>query len=76
MPVSHRSHSLHSILNMGFSQGTSIVINLTSVLKDETVWKSPLQFDPENFLDAEDKFVKREAFLPFSAGKDQGVGGD
>lgn len=53
-------------------QGTTIITNLSSVLKDETVWKKPNQFYPEHFLDAKGQFVKPEAFLPFSAGKSEG----
>ncbi|NWY63942.1 CP2D6 protein, partial [Erithacus rubecula] len=50
-------------------QGTTIITNLSSVLKDETVWKKPNEFYPEHFLDAKGQFVKPEAFLPFSAGR-------
>ncbi|KAM7181802.1 cytochrome P450 2D17-like [Macrochelys suwanniensis] len=50
-------------------KGTTIITNLSSVLKDETVWEKPHQFHPEHFLDADGQFVKREAFLPFSAGR-------
>lgn len=42
--------------------------NLTSVLFDESEWETPNVFNPEHFLDAEGKFVRRDAFLPFSAG--------
>ncbi|XP_051016017.1 cytochrome P450 2D3-like [Acomys russatus] len=50
-------------------KGTMLIPNLSSVLKDETVWEKPLQFHPEHFLDAQGHFVKHEAFLPFSAGR-------
>ncbi|XP_076583276.1 uncharacterized protein LOC143318698 [Chaetodon auriga] len=50
-------------------KGTSILPNLTSVLFDKTEWETPDSFNPGHFLDAEGKFVKREALLPFSAGK-------
>lgn len=43
--------------------------NLTSVLFDKTEWETPDTFNPKHFLDAEGRFVRREAFLPFSAGK-------
>ncbi|XP_053177699.1 cytochrome P450 2J4-like [Scomber japonicus] len=50
-------------------KGTSLMPTLTSVLFDKTVWETPDTFNPGHFLDADGKFVKREAFLPFSAGK-------
>ncbi|NWI28893.1 CP2DH protein, partial [Sula dactylatra] len=50
-------------------KGTTIITNLSSVLKDEAVWEKPNQFYPEHFLDANGQFVKPEAFLPFSAGR-------
>ncbi|NWT15240.1 CP2DK protein, partial [Vireo altiloquus] len=50
-------------------KGTMIITNLSSVLKDETVWEKPHEFYPEHFLDANGQFVKPEAFLPFSAGR-------
>uniref|UniRef100_A0A4W4FUV1 Uncharacterized protein n=1 Tax=Electrophorus electricus TaxID=8005 RepID=A0A4W4FUV1_ELEEL len=56
---------LHIILN----PGTQIIPNLTSVLFDETQWKSPHSFNPQNFLNLQGEFVKPNAFLPFSAGK-------
>ncbi|XP_037701676.1 cytochrome P450 2D19-like isoform X4 [Choloepus didactylus] len=50
-------------------KGTQLILNLSSVLKDETVWEKPFRFHPEHFLDAQGHFVKPEAFMPFSAGR-------
>ncbi|XP_074182580.1 cytochrome P450 2D14 isoform X1 [Rhinolophus sinicus] len=50
-------------------KGTTLIFNLSSVLKDETVWKKPFHFRPEHFLDAQGHFVKHSAFVPFSAGR-------
>ncbi|XP_055422166.1 cytochrome P450 2D14 [Bubalus kerabau] len=50
-------------------KGTTLITNLSSVLKDETVWEKPFRFHPEHFLDAQGCFVKQEAFIPFSAGR-------
>ncbi|XP_073442750.1 cytochrome P450 2D17-like [Dendrobates tinctorius] len=50
-------------------KGTNIITNLSSVLKDHQIWEKPLQFYPKHFLDENEKFVKREAFIPFSAGR-------
>uniref|UniRef100_A0A3B3B815 Cytochrome P450, family 2, subfamily N, polypeptide 13 n=1 Tax=Oryzias melastigma TaxID=30732 RepID=A0A3B3B815_ORYME len=50
-------------------KGTSLMPMLTSVLFDKNEWETPDTFNPGHFLDADGKFVKKEAFLPFSAGK-------
>ncbi|XP_049740484.1 cytochrome P450 2D17-like [Elephas maximus indicus] len=50
-------------------KGTTLICNLSSVLKDEAVWEQPFRFHPEHFLDAQGRFVKQEAFMPFSAGR-------
>ncbi|XP_004380037.1 cytochrome P450 2D17-like isoform X3 [Trichechus manatus latirostris] len=50
-------------------KGTTLILNLSSVLKDEAVWEKPFRFHPEHFLDAQGRFVKPEAFMPFSAGR-------
>ncbi|NXL94119.1 CP2DK protein, partial [Alectura lathami] len=50
-------------------KGTTIITNLSSVLKDEAFWKKPNQFYPEHFLDENGQFVRPEAFMPFSAGR-------
>ncbi|XP_060087019.1 cytochrome P450 2K6-like [Heteronotia binoei] len=50
-------------------KGTHIFPFLYSVLCDESEWEKPFQFYPQHFLDSEGKFVKRDAFLPFSAGR-------
>ncbi|XP_066490573.1 cytochrome P450 2D17-like [Tiliqua scincoides] len=50
-------------------KGTVVFHRISSVLKDATMWEKPHQFYPEHFLDTNGKFVKREAFFPFSAGR-------
>ncbi|XP_062944511.1 cytochrome P450 2W1 [Cynocephalus volans] len=49
-------------------KGTPVIPLLTSVLLDKTQWETPSQFNPGHFLDTDGHFVKRSAFLPFSAG--------
>uniref|UniRef100_A0A670JL34 Cytochrome P450 family 2 subfamily J member 2 n=1 Tax=Podarcis muralis TaxID=64176 RepID=A0A670JL34_PODMU len=49
-------------------KGTILITNLTSVLFDEDEWETPNEFNPGHFLE-NGQFRKREAFLPFSAGK-------
>ncbi|XP_054857096.1 cytochrome P450 2K6-like isoform X2 [Eublepharis macularius] len=48
-------------------KGTHIITLLYSVLYDESQWEKPYKFYPEHFLDSEGNFVKRDAFMPFSA---------
>uniref|UniRef100_W5M0Z0 Cytochrome P450 2K1 n=1 Tax=Lepisosteus oculatus TaxID=7918 RepID=W5M0Z0_LEPOC len=50
-------------------KGTPVFPLLTSVLQDETQWKTPHQFNPAHFLDPEGQFVKKDAFMAFSAGR-------
>ncbi|XP_053577329.1 cytochrome P450 2D15 [Bombina bombina] len=65
----HMAYKDTSIQGFNITKGTTIIPNLTSVLKDETIWEKPYQFYPEHFLDAQGHFVKREALIPFSAGR-------
>ncbi|CAI9599376.1 unnamed protein product [Staurois parvus] len=69
MALLHMTYRDTNIQGFEIPEGTTIIPNLTSVLKDGTIWKKPHQFYPEHFLDSEGKFVKREAFIPFSAGR-------
>ncbi|XP_036405758.1 cytochrome P450 2K6-like [Megalops cyprinoides] len=55
-------------------KGTYIIPLLRSVHRDKNHWKNPDEFDPHNFLNQEGKFVKRDAFMPFSAGRRVCVG--
>ncbi|XP_041061779.1 cytochrome P450 2K6-like [Carcharodon carcharias] len=55
-------------------KGTHVIPLLSSVLYDKTQWEKPNEFNPSHFLDAEGKFVKRDAFMPFSAGRRACVG--
>uniref|UniRef100_UPI00398F1F2C uncharacterized protein n=1 Tax=Pristiophorus japonicus TaxID=55135 RepID=UPI00398F1F2C len=50
-------------------KGMQVIPLLSSVLYDKTQWEKPNEFNPSHFLDAEGKFVKKVAFMPFSAGR-------
>ncbi|OPJ69003.1 cytochrome P450 2D14 [Patagioenas fasciata monilis] len=68
----HKTYRDTELQGFFIPKGTTIITNLSSVLKDETVWEKPNEFYPEHFLNANGKFVKPEAFLPFSAGTSEG----
>ncbi|TSN30207.1 Cytochrome P450 2J2 [Bagarius yarrelli] len=50
-------------------KGTSVTTNLSSVLKDKNEWETPDMFNPGHFLNDQGQFLKKDAFLPFSAGR-------
>ncbi|KAI5606956.1 cytochrome P450, family 2, subfamily AD, polypeptide 3 [Silurus asotus] len=50
-------------------KGTAVITNLSSVLNDKSQWETPGTFNPGHFLDEQGRFLKKEAFLPFSAGR-------
>uniref|UniRef100_A0A3Q4MJC8 Uncharacterized protein n=2 Tax=Neolamprologus brichardi TaxID=32507 RepID=A0A3Q4MJC8_NEOBR len=49
-------------------KGTTVFPLLTSALYDPNEWERPHSFYPAHFLDKEKTFVKRDAFILFSAG--------
>ncbi|XP_036437409.1 cytochrome P450 2J2-like isoform X1 [Colossoma macropomum] len=82
--VIHETQRMSNILPLGFPKrackdttlggyvipkGTSMITNLSSVLYDKSEWETPDTFNPGHFLDEQGQFRKRDAFLPFSAGK-------
>ncbi|XP_059197068.1 cytochrome P450 2J2-like [Centropristis striata] len=82
--VIHETQRMANIVPMGFPKmaskdttlggyfipkGTAISASLASVLFDKNEWATPDVFNPEHFLDSKGQFRRREAFLPFSAGK-------
>ncbi|NXF75975.1 CP2DH protein, partial [Sclerurus mexicanus] len=67
--VPHLTYRDTELQGFFIPKGTTVITNLSSVLKDETIWEKPNEFYPEHFLDANGQFVKPEAFLPFSAGR-------
>ncbi|XP_077025166.1 cytochrome P450 2D17-like isoform X2 [Tamandua tetradactyla] len=67
--VPHMTSQDTEIQGFCIPKGTALFLNLSSVLKDETAWEKPFRFHPGHFLDAQGRFVKPEAFMPFSAGR-------
>uniref|UniRef100_A0ABM5GRU1 Cytochrome P450 2K4-like n=1 Tax=Pogona vitticeps TaxID=103695 RepID=A0ABM5GRU1_9SAUR len=67
--LSHATTTDVTLKGYFIPKGTQIIPLLTSVLRDESQWEKPHEFYPEHFLDSSGKFVKRDAFMPFSAGR-------
>uniref|UniRef100_A0A671YTZ6 Cytochrome P450 2F2-like n=1 Tax=Sparus aurata TaxID=8175 RepID=A0A671YTZ6_SPAAU len=68
LSVYHCTTSDTQLMGYSLPRGTLIIQNLNSVLNEEGQWKSPREFNPDNFLNDQGEFVKPEAFMPFSAG--------
>ncbi|KAL1769567.1 cytochrome P450 2F2 [Sigmodon hispidus] len=50
-------------------KGTDVITLLNTVHYDSKQFKTPQEFNPEHFLDANQSFKKSPAFMPFSAGR-------
>ncbi|XP_076873289.1 cytochrome P450 2J2-like isoform X2 [Brachyhypopomus gauderio] len=87
--VIHETQRMGNIVPLGFPKkackdttlggyfipkGTTVTTNLSSVLNDKSEWETPDTFNPGHFMDDQGKFRKRDAFLPFSAGRRSCVG--
>ncbi|XP_068454926.1 cytochrome P450 2K1-like [Clinocottus analis] len=72
--LSHRTSRDVTFQGHFIKKGTVVYPLLTSVLHDESEWEKPHSFHPAHFLDKDGKFIKRDAFMPFSAGRRVCVG--
>uniref|UniRef100_A0A673CAA5 Cytochrome P450 2K1-like n=1 Tax=Sphaeramia orbicularis TaxID=375764 RepID=A0A673CAA5_9TELE len=69
MALPHKTSEDVTFQGHFIKKGTTVYPLLTSVLYDETEWEKPHSFHPAHFLDKDGKFVKQDAFMPFSAGR-------
>ena len=49
-------------------KGTFVFANLYESHIDSTKWKDPFAFNPDRWLDADNKIKNNPAFIPFSVG--------
>ncbi|XP_078503734.1 cytochrome P450 2K4-like isoform X2 [Lissotriton helveticus] len=71
LPMSLPHETASDVIFKGYfiPKGTLVTPLLSSVLQDEDHFEKPKQFYPEHFLDSEGRFLKKDAFIPFSAGR-------
>ncbi|XP_077413245.1 cytochrome P450 2K1-like [Vanacampus margaritifer] len=69
MAIMHQTSEDITFQGYFIKKGTIVIPLLSSVLYDESEWETPNTFNPSHFLNKEGNFVKRDAFLPFSAGR-------
>ncbi|XP_054464213.1 cytochrome P450 2K1-like [Anoplopoma fimbria] len=69
MAIPHKTSQDVTFQGFFIKKGTTVLPLLTSVLADESEWESPNSFNPSHFLDKEGKCIRRDAFMPFSAGR-------
>ncbi|XP_029600772.1 cytochrome P450 2K6 isoform X1 [Salmo trutta] len=74
MGLPHETTADISFKGFFIPKGTYIIPLLRSVHRDKAHWEKPDDFYPHHFLNVDGKFVKREAFMPFSAGRRVCVG--
>ncbi|XP_047430329.1 cytochrome P450 2K1-like [Mugil cephalus] len=69
LSLPHRTNKDVTFRGHFIKKGTTVYPLLFSVLHDESEWERPHSFHPAHFLDKDGKFVKPDAFMPFSAGR-------
>uniref|UniRef100_A0A3B4AIA9 Uncharacterized protein n=1 Tax=Periophthalmus magnuspinnatus TaxID=409849 RepID=A0A3B4AIA9_9GOBI len=69
LSLPHQTSQDITFQNYFIKKGTTVWPLLTSVLYDESEWEKPHTFYPAHFLHKDGTFRKRDAFMPFSAGR-------
>ncbi|KAK3764527.1 hypothetical protein RRG08_013911 [Elysia crispata] len=66
----------HSFEVQGYliPKDSQLMFNYDTAHRDESVWEKPDQFNPERFLDASGKLLKRNELIPFGIGRHICVG--
>ncbi|XP_039196121.1 F-box/WD repeat-containing protein 10-like isoform X3 [Crotalus tigris] len=62
-----QSEDMTKVIKFHNIQGTTVLPLWASVHFDPLCWENPKTFDPSHFLDKNGDFLKKDAYLPFSA---------
>ncbi|XP_032992168.1 cytochrome P450 2C16-like [Lacerta agilis] len=68
-PIPHMMTQHTDFRGYSIPQGTTVFPMTVSVLFDPLHWETPDEFNPGHFLNEKGEFRKRDAFMPFLAGK-------
>ncbi|XP_077969960.1 cytochrome P450 2A5-like [Styela clava] len=63
-----------NVCGYSIPKGTTFLMNSYSSNMQDNKWKNPKNFDPENFLDENGKFIMNDAFMAFGDGQRKCVG--
>ncbi|XP_026180005.1 cytochrome P450 2K1-like [Mastacembelus armatus] len=74
MAIPHKTNQDVMFQGYFIKKGTTVFPLLTSVLYDESEWKTPYTFNPSHFLDKEGRFIRSDVFMAFSAGRRMCIG--
>nr|CAH7744053.1 unnamed protein product [Callosobruchus chinensis] len=73
--IAHRAVRDTNLGGYNVPEGTIVLTNLYSIHMNEKIWKEPLEFRPERFLDDKnDVVVDEKHFMPFGIGKRRCLG--
>lgn len=72
--IAHRCLKDTKLSGYDIPKDTMVVAMFSGMCKDPKVIKNPSQFDPQNFLDSNGKFVMPEKHFPFALGKHRCIG--
>lgn len=66
----HRAPRTCSLMNYFIPKNSQVLVNIWAIGRDPTIWKDPLEFNPERFVQSSLDFKgKHFEFLPFGAGR-------
>ncbi|OQV16083.1 putative Cytochrome P450 18a1 [Hypsibius exemplaris] len=71
VPLGVPHYSMEEIQLDGYTipKDTLLISNLFAIHRDARYWKNPEKFDPNRFLNSEQKLIRPDGFVPFSIGK-------